>query len=136
MAQNINPIFPLTPRVTWVIVNTANTATDGTGTVYTVFTAQASGSRIDYLSCSATGSNVASVLRVFLNNGNTNATATNNALYTELALPSTTATNTAATGPQLTIPINISLPSGSKVNLTLGTAVASGWAVTAVGGDY
>ncbi len=136
MPQNTAPIFPLTPRVTWGTVSSANTATDGTGTVTTVFTAQVSGSRVDYLNCSATGSTVASVLRVFINNGGANSTAANNALFTEQPLPVTTANNAAQIGPQITIPINLSLPSGSRVNVALGTAVASGWHVTAVGGDY
>ena len=86
MPQNTAPIFPLTPRVTWGTVSSANTATDGTGTVTTVFTAQVSGSRVDYLNCSATGSTVASVLRVFINNGGANSTAANNALFTEQPL--------------------------------------------------
>jgi len=136
MPQNTAPIFPLTPRVSWVTMSAANTATDGTGTVATVFAAQASGSRIDYINCSATGSTVASVLRVFLNNGGTSSVAINNALFTEQSLPATTANNAAPIGPQLVVPINLSLPSGSKVNLTLGTAVASAWSFVAVGGDY
>lgn len=136
MAQNISPIFPLTPRVSWVTMSTANTATDGTGTVATLFAAQASGSRIDFITGLATGSCSASVLRVFINNGGTSSVAINNALYFEQPLPSTTATNTGPIGPIVTIPMNLSLPSGSKINLTLGTATSAGWSFTAVGGDY
>lgn len=136
MPQNTSPIFPLTPRVTWTTVSTANTASNGIGPVSTVFTAQVSGSRLDYLSCYSSGSSVASVLRVFLNNGATSSVATNNTLFTEQSLPVTTATNTAAAGPQLTIPMNISLPSGSNVNVTVGTSTGAGWHITAVGGDY
>ena len=136
MAQNTSPIFPMTPRVTWVTQSAANTAIDGTGNVGTVFAAQVSGSRIDYLSMAASGSAVATVLRVWLNNG-INSTPANNSLFTEYALPTTTANASAPAGPTLTFPMNLSLPSGSKVNVTLGTAVTPAtWHITAVGGDY
>ena len=138
MAQNTSPIFPLTPRVSWVAISGSNSAVNGTGTVNTVFTAQTNGSRIDYLSLAASGSAATTVLRVFLNNGSANSTATNNILFTEYALPSSTAATTIPAGPTLTIPMNISLPNGYNVNVTLGTSVTSsgGWNVTAVGGDY
>lgn len=136
MSQNTKPIFPLVPEVTWATVSAANTATDGTGTVVTVFTAGANGSRVDYLSCSALGTNVTTVMRVFINNGSANSTASNNVLFTEQPLPSTTATNSNLIGPQMITPLNISLPAGFKINVVLGTAVSAGWAIAAVGGDY
>jgi hypothetical protein len=138
MAQNTSPIFPFNPRVSWVTQSVANTALDGTGNVGNVFTAQSSGSRIDYLSMAATGSAPATVLRVWLNNGGVNSTAANNSLYTEYALPTTAASATAPAGPTITLPMNLSLPSGSRINLTLGTAVtpSAAWHITAFGGDY
>jgi len=80
MTANTQPIFPLTPKVSWGTVTTANTAKDGTGTVVTVFTAGADGSRIDQIKVRALGTNVATVIRFFVNNGSTNATAANNSL--------------------------------------------------------
>ena len=138
MPQNTSPIFPLTPRISWVTQSLANTALDGTGAVGTVFIAQSSGSRLDYLSMSATGSAAATVLRIWLNNGGVNSTAANNSLFTEYALPTTAASTTAPAGPTITLPMNLSLPSGSKINLTIGTAVtpSATWHITAYGGDY
>ena len=136
MPANTSPIFPLTPQVAWTTITTANTVTDGTGTVATIFTAGANGGRVDYIRCRALGTNVATVLRVFINNGSTNATATNNALFEELTLPITTASNTGDTGGDFDISLNISLPVGYKINVALATAVAAGWKVIAVGGDY
>ena len=136
MPANTSPIFPLTPQVAFTTITAANTATDGTGTVATIFTAGANGGRVDYIRCRALGTNVATVLRVFINNGSTNATATNNALFEELTLPVTTASNTADTGGDSDVALNLSLPTGYKINVVLGTAVSAGWKVTAVGGDY
>jgi hypothetical protein len=135
MPANTSPIFPVTPQIGWTTLTTANTATDGTGTVATIFTATTDGSRVDYLQCTSRGTNVATLLRVFLNNGSTNATATNNALFAELVLPATTASNTADSG-AYQIPLNMSLPNGYKINVVVATTVAAGWNIIAVGGNY
>lgn len=145
MAANTQPIFPLTPKVSWGTVTTANTAKDGTGTVVTVFTAGADGSRIDQIKVRALGTNVATVLRFFVNNGSTNATAANNSLIHETTIASTTLSETAAlTDNNITISVNTTetvvpipyLPAGYKINVTIGTTVAAGLQITVHGGDY
>ena len=93
MAANTAPIYSRTPDVQWgaTALATANTAKDGTGTVLTAFTADATeGGRIEKLKVRAIGSNTATVLRVFINNGSTNATPANNVLYVEQTIASTT----------------------------------------------
>lgn len=138
MAANTAPIFPLIPNIgNQSEIVTANTTKDLTsGTIYLVFTADATdGSRLEKLRVRPKGTNVASVLRVFLNNGSTTATAANNMLYDEISLPATTNTEVASI-PGLEVPMNMSLPAGWRVYVTIGTAVAGGYAVTAVGGDY
>lgn len=137
MAGNIDPIYTrkanigITPTIT-----AANTALDGTGTVATAFTADATnGSFVQKLRFKALGTNVATVARIFLNNGATNATATNNVLYDEVSLPATTGSSTVSTL-SAEIALAIPLPAGWKVNITIGTAVAAGWVVSGVGGDY
>jgi len=50
-------------------ISTANTARDGTGTLVTLFTAGASGSRVDDLTISATGTTTAGMLRLFVHDG-------------------------------------------------------------------
>ena len=135
MPANTSPIFPLTPKISWGTVTTANTAKDGTGTVVTVFTAGENGARVDYLKIRALGTNIATVARVFVNNGSTNATAANNTLIIDQTIAATTNSETA----QLTdniIQLDLSLPAGYKINVTIGTSVAAGLQVTAVGGDY
>lgn len=138
MPANTTPIFPLTPRISWGVVSGSNIALDGTGTVTTIFTAQISGSRVDYLNCTCSGSAAATIARVFINNGSTNTVAANNTLFREVLLPSAVASNTNPAASSFSVPLNLSLPTGYKINITLGTAVTSsgGWYITAVGGDY
>lgn len=136
MPGNAAPIFSKVAKINWGVITAANTAKDGTGTVVTVFTADATnGSFVQKLIVRPQGTNVASVLRVFLNNGSVNTTAANNSLVAEIGLPATTNSEVAAIA-GMELPLNIPVPPGYKLNVTLGTAVAGGYAVTAVGGDY
>ena len=146
MAANTSPIFTGTPDVQWGSADgnggtagplkTANTAMDGTGTVLTVFTADATnGGFVRFLRARAVGTNGATVLRVFVNNGSTNATIANNTLIDELSLPGTTASNSNAQ-PPMEIPLGFALPAGFKINVTLGTGVSGGWQVSVFGGKY
>lgn len=145
MTANTQPIFPLTPKVSWGTVTTANTAKDGTGTVVTVFTAGADGSRIDQIKVRALGTNVATVIRFFVNNGSTNATAANNSLVHDTTIAATTNSETAAlVDNNITLTVNTTetvppipyLPAGYKLNITIGTTVAAGLQVTVWGADY
>jgi hypothetical protein len=136
MVANTAPIFSKAAHVEWVNgITAANTAKDGTGTVQTVFTAGANGSYLQKMIVRPRGTNVATVLRVFLNNGGDNATAVNNVLIAEQSLPATTNSETAAIA-GFEIPLNVPVPPGYEVNIALGTAVAGGYAVSAFGGDY
>lgn len=138
MALNTNPIFSGKPHIEWVgaIVSSANTAKDGTGTVQTIFVADnTNGSYVSFIRLTPIGTNVASVARIFINNGLTNATPANNIQIANATLPATTISEVAAQNP-IEIPINMALPAGYKLNITLGTAVDAGFSVVAVGGDY
>ena len=140
MAQNTNPIFPLVPVVTWVNTGavTANTTTDLTaGTNYNSnFTANATnGSRVDFIRVRALGTNAQTVMRVWINNGSTTATAANNTLFFERTLAATTVSQTAEQI-DVMVPMNVSLPVGHKIYYTFGTAVAAGYSIQVVGGDY
>lgn len=138
MAQNTQPIFTKTPKINWGTskITTANTAKDGTGTVLTVFTADATnGSYLSSISFRAAGTNIATVARIFINNGSDPTTASNNILYNEITLSATTLSEVTATT-NYVLPMNIALPSGYVINVTIGTTVAAGYYVSAVGGDY
>ena len=71
-----------------VQVTTANTNRDGTGTITTVLTAGASGSRIDDIYMVATGTTTAGVIRLFVHDG-TNARLLSETLVAAIT-PSTT----------------------------------------------
>lgn len=144
MAANTIPIYSKAGQISWapVAVKTANTAKDGTGTVETIFTAGVDGGRVDRIRMRPIGTNVATVLRVFINNGSTNATPANNILYAEITLAATTASEAAALAlsefPLAADPASfpLVLPAGYKLNVTVGTTVASGYMVSAIGATY
>lgn len=135
MTANTSPIFPNAPKAAWATITAANTAKDGTGTVNNVVTAGVNGAYIEDVRAKPLGTNVASVLRLFLNNGSTNATPANNTLWYEISLPISTLTEVAAMN-DIVVPINRAIPAGYKLNAVIGTAVAAGWAVTGTSGDF
>lgn len=118
-------------------ITSAQNTYDGAGANDTlVFTADATnGSFVQRLRFKAKGTNVATVARVYINNGSTNGTASNNTFFGEISLPATTASATAAT-PDIDYPLNIPLPPGFRIYVGLGTAVAAGWVVSTAAGHY
>jgi hypothetical protein len=135
---NTTPIFSKVGDIQWSItINTANTTTDLTaGTSYLVFTADAtSGGYVQKIRFRSLGNNVATVARIWINNGSTTATALNNTLYDEISLASTTASQTSALA-VYELPLNIALPPSYRIYVTIGTAVATGYDATCIGGKY
>lgn len=101
-----------------------------------IYTADATnGSFVRYIRLKAGGSNIASVMRFYFNNGSTPGTATNNEFFEEVSLPATTASATSATV-TIEIPLNLWLNPGFRIYMGLGTAVAAGWVASVVGGKY
>jgi hypothetical protein len=138
MAANTAPIFSSLGDVQWGLtgITTSNTTRDGTGTVLTVFTADATnGGFVQRIRFRAAGTNVATVARVFINNGLTNATPSNNVLWDEITLAASTSSETSALA-VYELPLNFALPPGYKLNITLGTTVVAGYYVTVIGGRY
>ncbi len=70
--MSINANYVATPRSACALVNTLNAGRDGLGTVQTVFTAPAAGSRIDDVSIQAIGTTTSGMIRLFLHNGTSN----------------------------------------------------------------
>jgi hypothetical protein len=137
---NTDAIFSRAPDVQWIsYLTTANTTADLTaGTSYLLFTADATnGGFVQKIRFRMTpaGTSTATVCRIWINNGSTTGTATNNILYDEITLPATAASGTAAT-PSYEIPLNFALPAGFKLYATIHTASTNGWAATVVGGKY
>lgn len=88
MASTAN--FFSTPRTAVTQVTTANTNRDGTGTIATVITGAANGTRVDDIEISAVASSAAGVVRLYLHDG------TNSRLLREILVGTITASNTVA----------------------------------------
>lgn len=143
MAAGIDPIYTQTPDVSnntttgmnQLITAAANDYTGIDADVSLVFTAGANGAYIDRLRFKAGGTNTASVARIYINNGSAHTTAANNVFYGEVSLPATTAIATAATV-DIDYPVDLRINAGFTIQVGLATAVAAGWVVTPVAGQY
>ena len=136
MPSNTNPIFTLTPVMEWGVLTTANTSKTGAGAT-TIATAGANGSRVDKIRFSHLGSNIETVARIFVNNGQANGVPENNSLIAEITIPAHTISESAAQNITiLSFPGGLHLPANYKLNATIGTAVAGGIQATVEFGHF
>jgi hypothetical protein len=119
MAANANPIFALTPNVGFASVAAANTASDGSGALTTLFTSPAgSGSRIErirYANAQAVAAaSSGMVIRFFI----TDNAGNNPRLLAEVALATATRSTTAI-GAQgiLQFPGGLVVPAGTLLKV-------------------
>lgn len=126
------PAYAATPRCASVAVSTANTNRDGTGTIETVFTAGASGSKIERVVVKATSDPADGVVILWLHDG------TNYRMFDEFDTndPAAGSTTVAAFREErayadLLLPTGWSLRAQNTVALTAGV-----FHVTAFGGDF
>jgi len=145
MPANTNPIYSIVGSVDSVATNnsglivgpTANTAQDGSGTMYKAFTAGTNGSYVQKIRFRPVGSPAATVSRVFISSSTT-TNATNTWLYDEITLPSTTLSQTAASS-VFELPLNFALDPSYLLYVTFGTSTGSagtGYSVVVIAGDY
>jgi hypothetical protein len=145
MPANTAPIYSIAGDVQSVAQNnsglivgpTANTALDGSGTMYKLFTAGANGSYVQKVRFRPVGSPAATVCRVFISSSTT-TDATNTWLYDEITLPATTLSQTAATS-VFELPLNFALNANYLLYVTFGTSTGSagtGYSVVCIAGDY
>lgn len=126
------PGYAATPRCAIAAISTANTNRDGTGTIGTVFTAGASGSRIDAVLVYATGTTTAGMVRLYIYNGTTAY------LIKELpVLAITPGASTPAWGAQVSSTLERELPIiiPTGYSLRASTHNAETFNVVAMGGD-
>ena len=137
MPANTEPIFS---RVAAIGISTALTAAS---TLYTgihandalIFTADATnGAFVQKVRFKALGTNIATVARIYVNDGST-ATSTHYALFGEISLAAMTTSATNAM-PDYDYPMNIPIPAAWRLYCGIGTAVAAGWICTTVAGSY
>ena len=141
MAGNINPIYSKVGDIqvgNTKILTTANTALDGTGTLATIWTADATnGGYLDRVRLKPATHNAATTgtsVRFFINDGTTPGVTTVTFIGST-TLPATT--EAAATGTiDYEYPIRIMFPPGYKLLAALGTTSTNGWILCPIGGKY
>lgn len=130
MAMNTTPKFPATPICKSVVITTANTAMDGTGTMLdSGFLAGADGAKLAFVKVRHKGTNVATVLRIWVYDGSAYW------LWMERTIPTNSLSQTTESA-DIPVPLNLQVPSGYKIYYTIGTTVAAGLYLTLVGGQY
>ena len=121
--------YASTPRAALGQVSVANTARDGTGTIATIFTAGASGSRVDDIAIVATGTTTAGVVRLFINDG------TNSRLWQEILVTATTPSTTVQVWSSVQLNQALLLPNGWSLRASTNNAETFNVTVTR-GGDF
>jgi hypothetical protein len=116
-----NPTYSSLARIGAVAVSTANTNRDGTGTVATIITAVAAGTRIDRIVLKATADPADSVVTLFLHDG------TNYFLFDEFDLGNPAAASTTVAGyREERAYSDLILPSGWSLRAAITVALTAG----------
>ena len=126
-----SPAFISTPRIGRCSLSTANTATDGTGTITDLITGVAAGTRVLSINVQGTATTVAALVNIFLYDG------TNYDLFDQFTISATTGSNTVKGYRLVTAYTDLVLPSTShKLGATITVAPTTGTVrVAAFGGD-
>lgn len=144
MAANTSPIFIRTPNIQWAKLDYAppssssHIASGSLGTeIKVVYSASLNGSRIDELRILSLGTNPATVVRLFINNGQDNNIITNNVLIDEITIASTTITEGIATPVNHIVYTNgLNLAPSYRLLALTSVSQSHGLHISAFGGDY
>lgn len=124
----LEPQFAVTPRIANVNIATANANRDGTGTVATLITGAATGTRIAEIVIKARVTTTAGQVRVFLHDG------TNFFFFDEINVAGATVSATVQSARVSTSYTNLVLPNASW-SVRVSTHNAESIDVTALGAD-
>jgi len=126
-----SPAFISAPRIGRCSLSTANTATDGTGTITDLITGVAAGTRVLSINVQGTATVVAALVNIFLYDG------TNYDLFDQFTITATTGSNTVKGYRLVTAYTDLVLPTASwKLGATITVAPSAGTVrVAAFGGD-
>jgi hypothetical protein len=126
-----SPAFISTPRIGRLSLSTANTATDGTGTINDLIVGVSAGTRILSVNVQGTATTVASLVNLFLWNGTTWD------LFDQITISNATGSNTVRAYRLVTAYTDLVLPSATwKLGATITVAPTTGTVrVAAFGGD-
>lgn len=134
------PIFTGVVDASVATISVANTARDGSGTMATVFTAGAKGSRIDQIFINAISTTTAGLVKLYISSTADANTSANTHLIREVPVTAVTpSTTVAAFSSILNSAVNVDLlplflPAGYV--LRADTTIAQGFRVMAIGGDF
>lgn len=126
-----SPAFISVPRIGRLSLSTANTATDGTGTINDLIVGVAAGTRVLSVNVQGTATTVAALVNLFLWDG------TQWDLFDQVTISATTGSNTVKGYRLVTAYTDLVLPSTShKLGATISVAPTTGTVrVSAWGGD-
>ena len=126
-----SPAFISAPRIGRLSLSTANTATDGTGTINDLIVGVAAGTRVLSVNVQGTATTVAALVNIFLWDG------TQWDLFDQVTISATTGSNTVKGYRLVTAYTDLVLPSTShKLGATISVAPTTGTVrVSAWGGD-
>lgn len=126
-----SPAFVSAPRIGRCSLSTANTATDGTGTITDLITGVAAGTRVLSINVQGTATTVAALVNLFLWDG------TQWDLFDQITISATTGSTTVKGYRLVTAYTDLVLPSAShKLGATITVAPTTGSVrVAAFGGD-
>lgn len=126
-----SPSFISTPRIGRLSLSTANTATDGTGTINDLLVGVAAGTRVLSVNVQGTVQTAAGLVNLFLWDG------TQWDLFDQITISATTGSSTAKAYRLVTAYTDLVLPSASwKLGATITVQPTSGTVrVMAFGGD-
>lgn len=124
------PNFISNPRLEQVNVSSANTAIDGTGTIATLMTGAAAGTRVLEINAQCAATSVAGLVNIFLSldSGSTWR------LFDQISIAAATVSTSVKGNRNLATYTNLVLPS-SSARLGVTTTIAQSTNVIAMGGD-
>jgi hypothetical protein len=139
MPANTDPLFSLVPNIGLATVSAANTASDGSGSLVTLFTAGSNGSRLErvrYSNAQATAAlSSAMVIRLFI----TDSGGANPRLLAEVPVPAITRTTSVPGAAGIyTFANGLVIPTGTivKVIQSVYAGVQDLMHYVAEGGDF
>jgi hypothetical protein len=126
-----NPAFIGTPRLTFASLSSANTNLDGTGTITSLITGAATGTRVLEINMQCSATSAAALVNIFLSTDS----GSNWVLFDQIAVTAATVNNTTRANRNIATYTNLILP---NANFSIGvtTTIAQATRVWAMGGDF
>jgi hypothetical protein len=125
------PAFIGTPRLAVASLSAANTALDGTGTITSLITGAATGTRVLEINTQCSATSAAALVNIFVSS-DSGSTWT---LFDQITVTAATSSNTVKANRQFATYTNLILPDATyRIGVT--TTIAQATRVWALGGDF